>query len=176
MSDNLQEVVNFIILHNKLDYKIRINRLTKHFYAGEAINSGKAVYVDVDQKIYILDPAVPSELLRYVGIAETNTPIGGEAIVATHGLSSVQGSGWQSGVAYYIDSDGSLTATPGNKQVGVGVGPDRILLISSGSGGSSSSLGECWDALDGGNADGSMDGGGATSVFSEIIDGGDAPC
>ncbi len=163
MSDYLEEVVNYIKLYNKLDYEISINRLTKHFYAGELLQKGRAVYVGADQKVFIVDPSVPDNILRYVGIVETNTPIGGEAIVATHGLSLVQDSGWQSGVAYYIASNGTLTSTPGDKQVGVGVSQDRILLMPSGSGGGSVVTGD--ENIDGGTWD---------SVYlpSQLIDGG----
>lgn len=162
--DNYIDIVNYIKLYNKLDYEISVNRLTKHFYAGELIQKGRAVYVGADQKIYIVDPSVENDLLRYVGIAETNTPIGGEAIVATHGLSLVQDSGWQSGVVYYVASNGTLTSTPGDKQVGVGVGLDRVLLTSTGSGGGSPS-GDCCGSIDGGDAD---------EVYCDFIDGGAA--
>lgn len=162
--DNYQEIVNYINLYGKLDYKVKINRLTKHFYAGELLQKGRAVYVGADQKIFIVDPSIEDNLLRYVGIVETNTPIGGEAIVATHGLSLVQDSGWQSGVVYYIAANGSLTSTLGVKQVGVGVGQDRILLTDNGTGGSSS------------GGDENIDGGFAASVYLPIqnIDGGNA--
>lgn len=173
-------IAPYLIQTEALDYKIRINRLTKRFYAGENIAKGRAMYVATDGKIYHVDITDSSKVDRYVGIAEESGGPGTIITVCTHGLSLVGGSGWSAGILYYIGSNGFLTSSvpSGNiRKVGVGVDPDRILLMPpNGGSGSSSSGDDCFDALDGGNADGSMDGGDASDVFSEYIDGGDATC
>lgn len=174
-------IAPYLIQTEALDYKIRINRLTKRFYAGENIARGRAMYVDTDSRIYHVDISDPTTVDRFVGVAEEDGGPGSIITVCTHGLSQVGGSGWSAGLLYYIGSNGFLTTiepVSGTiRKVGVGVDPDRILLMPSvGGSGGSSTTGECWDALDGGNADGSMDGGSATAIFSEIIDGGDAIC
>lgn len=174
-------IAPYLIQTQALDYNIRINRLTKRFYAGENIARGRAMFVDTDGRIYHVDISDSSTVDRFVGIAEEDGGPGTVITVCTHGISQVGGSGWSRGVLYYIGSNGFLTSTEPSsgtvRKVGVGVDPDRILLMPSvgGSGGSGGSS-ECWDAIDGGNADGSMDGGDANSIFSEIIDGGDAIC
>jgi len=175
-------IAPYLIQTEALDYKIRINRLTKRFYAGENIARGRAVYVDTDSRIYHIDISDATQVDRFVGVAEENGGPGAIITVCTHGLSQVGGSGWNAGILYYIGSNGFLTSTEpvsGTiRKVGVGVDLDRMLLMPSvgGSGGVTPSDGECFDALDGGNADGSMDGGDADPVFSEYIDGGFAPC
>lgn len=173
-------IAPYLIQTQALDYQIRINRLTKRFYAGENIARGRAMYVDNDSRIYHVDIMDESTVDRFVGIAEEDGTTGAVITVCTHGLSQVGGSGWSAGTLYYIGSNGFLTSTePVSgivRKVGVGVDPDRILLMPSVGGTGTSSGGECWDAIDGGNADGSMDGGDANAVSSEIIDGGDALC
>lgn len=138
-------IAPYLIQTQALDYQIRINRLTKRFYAGENIARGRAVYVNTDSKIYHVDISVPAKVDKFVGIAEEDGGPGSIITVCTHGLSQVGSSGWIAGVLYYIGSNGFLTSiepVSGTiRKVGVGVDPDRILLTPSagGSGGSGGS-------------------------------------
>lgn len=166
MSDINQEVVNFIINNGKLDYKIRIDRLTKRFYAGETIIPGRAVFVDTDGKIYHINNNIESEIDRYAGIAES-VDCNNVWTVCTHGLCSVNGMIWQPGVLYYISATGELTNIEPSgfvRKVGVGVNIGRILLMPplGGSGG-------------GGGIE-EIDGGSASSMYTvpEEFDGGGA--
>lgn len=161
-------IAPYLIQTEALDYKIRINRLTKRFYAGENIAKGRAVFVHTDSKIYHVNITDASKVDRFVGIAEENGTPGNVITVATHGVSQVGGSNWLAGVLYYIGSNGFLTSTipvSGTiRKVAVGIDPDRILLIPS-VGGSGGTTDLCCGSIDGGDAD---------EIYCDFIDGGAA--
>jgi len=104
-----------------------------NYIAGAMINGGKAVYVDVDKKVYPFDISNPYHYSRYAGIAETSAYTNAPVSVVSDGPSKIIGSGWQAGAPYVIGADGFLTTTvPASgliKQVGVGIDNDTILLV-----------------------------------------------
>lgn len=142
------------------------NKVRKQFYAGFTAPGGRAVYVNTDGKIYPLDAADTTHMDKYVGVTQTECVTGRVATIVVGGVCIVVGSGWQTGISYYIGTNGILTSTVGDKLVGVGVDPNRIVVISSGGGGGSTPS-EGIEEIDGGFAnsiylvDQNVDGGGA---------------
>lgn len=180
MIDLGASLIPSILANQGLDYNVRINRLTKRFYAGENVAKGRAMYIETDNKIYHVDITDSEKVSKFVGVAEEDGIPGDIITVCTYGLSLIGGSGYSAGIVYYVGTNGFLTSIEpvlgSVVKVGVGVDSDRILILPSSGEGSFNSSGSCFDALDGGNADGSIDGGGATDVISEYIDGGSSIC
>ena len=80
--------------------------------AGETINGGKAVFVDTDGLLYIVDITNPSHYEKCVGIAIQSVIAGDSCNIITSGYTSLLGSGWLPGEIYYISLTGLLTAIP----------------------------------------------------------------
>lgn len=102
----------------------------QRFTAGTIINGGKAVFVDTDGLLYPFDITNPLHYGKCLGVAEQSVVLGDICSVVTSGKSNLIGSGWISGVAYYIDSTGFLTTTPPIagwlQQVAVGIDTEII--------------------------------------------------
>lgn len=103
------------------------------YTAGEVINGGKALIMDTDSKVYMMDITNPAHYERYIGISAQSAIANDPIKVVSQGKTDVLGSGWLPGVAYYIDATGYLSATPPavgfTKKVGVGVDNDIIALV-----------------------------------------------
>lgn len=104
--------------------------LADTFTAGEVINGGKAVIMDTDGLIYVMNITNSAHWYQYLGIAANAANIGDPVTVITHGKTDVLGSGWTVGQPYYIAPTGYLSTSAPTvgycKQVGVGVSNDII--------------------------------------------------
>lgn len=143
-----------------------LNALTKQFHPGNiTLHKGMAVYLATDGKIYPFDINNPTHYNQYVGVILVNALI---CTVVTYGVLYAEGSGWLTGVPYFIGVDGLLTSTEPviglSKLVAVGVDKDRVLVLSSGNG-SGSTTGD--ENIDGGFAN-------STYLITQNVDGGGA--
>lgn len=104
----------------------------KEFIAGEIINGGKAVIVDIDEKIYIMDITDTDHWYKFLGIAANSAIIDDPVNVVINGVTEVLGSGWLAGQGYYISSSGFLTTIPPTngmcKQIAVGISNEKISI------------------------------------------------
>lgn len=102
--------------------------------AGEAISSGMAVVIWTDGKIYKYNITNDSHAGLTCGIAKTSTSADGEPITITlpGNIHTESGSGWDSGLKYFISSTSILTTTPPTtgivKLIGTGISVDTIFI------------------------------------------------
>lgn len=103
------------------------------YTAGEAINGGRALYMNADGKVYHLDITDPATYLLYVGIATHAAVLNDPIDVISQGKTELIGSGWLPGQRYWIAASGFLATTPPvtglSKAVGVGIDTDTINII-----------------------------------------------
>lgn len=102
------------------------------FIAGETISGGKAVWIETDKRIYLVDITNAYHYTRYIGIAETGANAGTKCTVLIEGVTTIMGSGWVPGYPYYIGTNSYLTIIPPTsgllKLVGVGIDTNTILI------------------------------------------------
>ena len=107
----------------------------KSFVAGENINGGNAVIIDTNGRVYKFNIANPSHAGKFGGIADTSSLIETSCTITIAGECTNVGSGWTSGVSYYISSNSMLSPTPPINGivhlVGIGSGTDKILINNS---------------------------------------------
>lgn len=102
--------------------------------AGEAISSGMAVVIWTDGKIYKYNITNDTHAGLTCGIAKTSTSSDGEPITVTlpGNIHIESGSGWDSGLKYFISSTSVLITTPPTlgivKLIGTGISVDTIFV------------------------------------------------
>jgi hypothetical protein len=117
-----------------IEQNVKLPSIGRVFTSGEAITAGKAVYMNVDGKIYHYTTA---NMATYIGVAEESNAIDCPVRVIMQGYIRVTGSSWGAGIVYYVQNGGTLVSSVADKKVAVGIGNDSALLFTDmGNGGS----------------------------------------
>jgi hypothetical protein len=107
--------------------------LVSTYTAGAIINGGKAVIMDTDGLVYPMDINNSAHWYQYLGVAVNAATASDPVNVVSSGKTQFLGSGWITGVGYYISATGFLSATPPavglTKLIGVGVDNDTINIV-----------------------------------------------
>lgn len=101
--------------------------------AGENISGQMVVILDTDNKIYKYNISNTAHYGKCIGISKTSASTGNNITVSVIGselLSS--GSGWTTGVTYFVSSASLLTSTPPTtgllKRIALGIDTDKVLI------------------------------------------------
>lgn len=100
---------------------------------GENIASGLAVIIWTNNKIYKYDITNPNHIGLTCGVSKTSATTGNDIVVVlVGGVLTDVGSGWNSGLSYYISATSTLTTTAPTtgviKKIATGINVDTIII------------------------------------------------
>lgn len=127
ISYEIKSYVDRVVLANRID----TGEISGE--AGENILQGQVVVIQTDNKFYKYDIYNSTHIGLCCGVAKTGCSAGDYLVIALpENKLKIIGSGWLTGLSYFIDASAQLSTTvpvTGNKKrIATGIAPDTIYI------------------------------------------------